>query len=82
MSQRLHAERMAQAERMDETLKRRADIAHAVLDEVRRMVEEGAASKIQVDEIVKGLGMQFDAIESRLITIETALGWTSREQGK
>ena len=78
MTQRLHAERMAQLERVQSALDSRAADAFMTLSKVTGIAEEAAASKVEVKDIIAGLNTNWDAIESRLQNIETALGWSRR----
>ena len=78
VSQRLHAERMVQADREHAAVM--SSIVHAkdVLADVTRYAQRAEAAKVEVKDIVAGLNTNWDAIESRLQNIETALGWSRR----
>ena len=78
VSQRLHSERMAQADREHAAVM--SSIVHAkdVLADVMRYAQRAEGAKVEVKDIVAGLNTNWDAIESRLQNIETALGWSRR----
>lgn len=81
VSQRLHSERMAQAERAQAALITRVDMVHDLLTQVTAQADRAEAAKVEVADIVKALDTNFGAIESRLVNIETGLGWTKRPEG-
>ena len=81
VSQRLHAERMAQNDRQMELWLSRASAAFSTLELVTEQANRAEAAGVDVKDIVKALDTNFGAIESRLVSIETGLGWTKRPEG-